>query len=105
VLVDIDVVKNAGGEKVYEKYGPQRGVPAWTIMDASQKVLVDSMRKKENVGFPYEPHEVAHFLDALKKSCPALSEEELRVLKDRLDEHCKARKAELEARKKGPDKR
>jgi hypothetical protein len=105
VLVDIDVVKNAGGEKVYEKYGPQRGVPAWTIMDAGQKVLVDSMRKKENVGFPYEPHEVAHFLDALKKACPALSEEELQVLKDRLDEHCKARKAELEARKKSSDKR
>ena len=99
------MVKNAGGEKVYEKYGPQRGVPAWTIMDAGQKVLVDSMRKKENVGFPYEPHEVAHFLDALKKACPALSEEELQVLKDRLDEHCKARKAELEARKKSSDKR
>ncbi len=105
MLVDIDVVKNAGGDKVYEKYGPQRGVPAWTIMDASQKVLVDSMRKKENVGFPYEPLEVAHFLDALKKSCPALSEEELQVLKDRLDEHCKARKAELEARKKSSGKR
>lgn len=105
MLVDIDVVKNAGGDKVYEKYGLQPGVPAWTIMDASQKVLADSMRKKENVGFPYEPHEVAHFLDALKKSCPALSEEELRVLKERLDEHCKARKAELEARKKSIDKR
>ena len=105
MLVDIDVVKNAGGEKVYEKYGPQRGVPAWTIMDAGQKVLVDSMRKKENVGFPYEPHEVAHFLDALKKACPALSEEELQVLKDRLDEHCKARKAEIEALKKSRDKR
>jgi hypothetical protein len=112
VLVDIDVVKNAGGDKVYEKYGPQRGVPAWTILDADQKVLVDSMRDMKNVGFPYEPHEVTHFFDAVKKSCPGLSEEDLRVLKDRLQEHCKVRKAELEvrkaeleARKKDADKR
>ena len=105
VLVDIDVVKTAGGEKVYEKYGSPRGVPAWTILDADQKVLVDSMRDKKNVGFPYEPQEVAHFFDALKQSCPALSEEELKVLKDRLNEHCKARKAELETRKRGPVRR
>jgi hypothetical protein len=105
VLVDIDVVKNAGGEKAYEKYGPQRGVPAWTILSADQKVLVDSMRDKQNVGFPYEPQEVAHFFDALKKSCPGLSEEELKVLKDRLQEHCKAAKAESEARRKATGRR
>ena len=105
VLVDVDVVKNAGGEKVYEKYGTQRGVPAWTILDVDQKVLADSMRDKKNVGFPYEPHEVAHFFDALKKSCPGLSEEELKIPKNCLDEHCKARKAELEARKKDAGQR
>jgi hypothetical protein len=105
VLVDIDLVKNAGGEKVYEKYGPQRGVPAWSILDADQKVLADSMRDEKNVGFPYKPEEVAHFFDALKKSCPDLSEEELRALKDRLQEHCEARKAESEARKKDADQR
>src|SRR6516225_8729762 len=103
VLVDIDIVKTEGGEKAYEKYGPQRGVPAWTILDADQKVLADSMRNQQNVGFPYEPEEVDHFFDALKKSCPALSEEKLKVLKERLREHCAARKAELEARKKDSD--
>ena len=100
VLVDIDVVKNAGGKKVYEKYGPQRGVPAWTILDADQSVLGDSMRDKNNVGFPYEPQEVAHFFESLKKSCPGLREEELQALRDRLQEHCKTRRAELEAPKK-----
>jgi hypothetical protein len=104
VLVDIDIVKNAGGKEVYEKYGLHPGVPAWTIMDANQKVLADSMRGKANVGFPYEPHEVAHFFEALKKSCPALSEEELKILKERLDEHGKAVKAQIEARKKSAGK-
>jgi hypothetical protein len=73
-------------------------------MDASQKVLADSMRNKENVGFPYEPHEVAHFFESLRKACPGLGDDELSVLRERLDEHCKARKAELEARKKKPGK-
>jgi hypothetical protein len=105
VRVDIDLVKNPGGKEVYEKYGPQRGVPAWTIMDAGQKVLADSMRNKQNVGFPYEPHEVAHFFDVLKKSTPGLGEGELKVLRERLDEHCKAVKAALEARKKDSGQR
>ena len=100
VVVDIDVAKNPGGEKLYEKYGEQRGMPAWTILDSDKKVLVDSMHKKENVGFPFAPHEVAHFFDVLKKTCPELSEAELKELKDRLDEHCKERKTELDARKK-----
>ena len=103
--VDIDIVKNPGGNEVYDKYGPARGVPAWTIMDADRKVLADSMRDKANVGFPYEPHEVAHFFEALKKSSPGLGEDELKVLKERLDEHCKARKAELEEKKKGHGQR
>ena len=98
--VDIDVVKNPGGKQVYEKYGSERGVPAWTILDAGQMVLADSMRDKQNVGFPYEPLEVTHFFDSLKRSCPGLSADELKVLKDRLEQHCGARKAELEARKK-----
>jgi hypothetical protein len=99
-VVNIDTVKNAGGEALYAKYGPQRGVPAYSILDASQKVLADSMLKKENIGFPYEPHEVAHFFESLKKACPDLGEDELTMLRERLDAHCKARRAEIEARKK-----
>ena len=49
--------------------------------------------------------QVAHFFDALRKSCPGLNQEELKVLKERLDEHCKARKAELEKRKNQPGQR
>ena len=105
VRVDLDVVKNPGGKEAYKKYGPERGVPAWTIMDAKEKVLTDSMREKQNVGFPYKPHEVAHFFDSLSKACPDLGEEELKVLQRRLDEHCKARKAELEPKKKDAGQR
>jgi hypothetical protein len=105
VRVDIDVEKNPGGEKVYEEYGPQRGLPAWSVLDPSRKVVADSVRDKQNVGFPYEAHEVTHFFDALRKACPGLGEDELKVLKDRLAEHGKARRAETEHPKKDPGQR
>jgi hypothetical protein len=50
VIVDVDIVKNPGGKEMYEKYGTQRGVPAWTVLDASEKVLDDSGDGKDNVG-------------------------------------------------------
>ena len=99
VVVHVDIVKNPGGDKLYDQYGPQRGVPAWTILSAGRKVLADSMREKENVGYPYEPQEVEHFLTALKKARPGLGDDDRKVLRDRLDELNKARRAELEARK------
>jgi len=105
IRVDIDIVKNPGGKELYEKYGAPRGVPAWTILDAREKVLADSMRGKENVGFPYTPQEVAHFFDALGKACPDLGKEELKVLQERLEEHCKARRAALEAKKRAAGQR
>ena len=90
---------------MYADYGPQRGHPAWTILDPDRKVLTDSMREKKNVGFPYEPDEVAHFFEALRKSCPRLGEDEVKVLKERLAEHGKAHKTETEQRKKDPEQR
>jgi hypothetical protein len=102
VLVNLDLVENPGAKDLYEKYvvGELTGVPAWTILDADKKVLADCIRDKRNVGFPYEPHEVAHFFEALKKSCPALGDEDLKLLKERLEESHKEVKAKIEARKK-----
>ena len=105
MVVDVDTEKTPGGEKAYADYGPQRGHPAWTILDPDRKVLADSMRGKVNVGFPYEPDEVAHFFNALRKACPGLGDDEVKVLKDRLAEHGKAHKTEIEQPKKGPGRR
>jgi len=86
IIVDVDFVKNPGGDKMYEKYGTQRGVPAWTVLDANQKVLADSGDGKENVGFPYEPKEIEHYVKALKKTCPKISDDDMQVLAKKLKE-------------------
>jgi hypothetical protein len=77
VLVKVDVVTNPGGKELYEKYGAQRGVPAFTILDTDLKVLADSGDKGQNVGFPYKPEEVEHYAKAMKKSIPALTEKDV----------------------------
>ena len=80
IIVDVDIVKNRGGKEMYEKYGTQRGVPAWTVLDANEKVLADSGDGKDNVGLPYEPKEIEHYVAVLKKTCSKISDDEIDVL-------------------------
>ena len=80
VIVDVDIAKNPGGKEMYEKYGTQRGVPAWTVLDANEKVLADSGDGKGNVGLPYEPKEIEHYVVVLRKTCPKISDDEIDVL-------------------------
>jgi hypothetical protein len=84
VIVDVDIVKNPGGKEMYEKYGTQRGVPAWTVLDANEKVLADSGDGKDNVGLPYEPKEIERYVAVLKKTCSKISDDEIDVLTKKL---------------------
>jgi hypothetical protein len=95
VVVDVDIAKNAGGTEMYEKYGTQRGVPAWTVLDAHAKVLADSGDGKDNVGLPYEPKEIDHYVAVLKKTCPKISAEEIQTLTSKLKEIAGKKLAEL----------
>lgn len=80
VFVKVDVVENPGGQKLYDKYAPEPGgVPVWVILSADGKVLADSFaegkdKKKENVGFPYEPNEVEHYMKALRAALPTMTD-------------------------------
>jgi uncharacterized protein YyaL (SSP411 family) len=84
VIVKVDIVTNPGGDTMYEKYGAQRGVPAFTFLDPDAKVLADSGDKGENAGFPYEPKEIEHYFKAFKTACPALTESDIEVLTAKL---------------------
>jgi thiol-disulfide isomerase/thioredoxin len=82
VFVKVDVAENPGGEDLYKKYAPGTGgVPVWVILSADGKVLADSFEevegKKRNVGFPYEPNELAHYEKALRDAVPKLTDAEV----------------------------
>jgi thiol-disulfide isomerase/thioredoxin len=84
VFVKVDIVETLWGKELYLKYGTERGVPAWTILAADRTVLADSGDGKNNVGFPAEPHEIDHYIKALQKACPKMTEEDIKLLTDRL---------------------
>ncbi len=84
VIVKVDIVENAGGQELYKKYGTDRGVPAWTILAPDGTVLTDSGDGRDNVGFPAEPQEIAHYFKALRKACPKVSDEDVKLLTARL---------------------
>src|SRR5262249_32633507 len=86
VIVKVDVVKNPGGQALYDKYGKPRGVPAFTILDSSAKALADSGDADKNIGFPFKPEEVEHYLKALRESCPGLTSDEVTLLTKKLKE-------------------
>jgi hypothetical protein len=87
VFVKVDVVDNPGGQDLYKKYTPgEGGVPVWAVLSADGTVLADSFaegkdgKKSENVGFPYEPAEVAHYEKAIRAALPKLTSDEVATL-------------------------
>lgn len=92
VFVKVDVEDNPGGQKLYDQYAPEPGgVPVWVFLSSDGKVLADSFaegkeKKKQNVGFPYEQNEVAHYEKALRAALPKLTDADvadiLKELKD-----------------------
>lgn len=86
VIVKVDIVTNPGGDAMYEKYGEQRGVPAFTFLSRDAKVLSDSGDKGRNIGFPYEPKEIDDYFKAFRTACPKLSDADVALLTRKLME-------------------
>jgi thiol-disulfide isomerase/thioredoxin len=86
VFVKVSIDENPGGDKLYLEYGKQRGVPAFSILDSNGKVLADSGDEGQNIGFPFQPQEIASYFVALAKTCPALTDSEAMILRQKLSD-------------------
>ncbi|MGE8527975.1 thioredoxin family protein [Chryseobacterium rhizosphaerae] len=76
-------LENPGGQELMNKYkGENAGLPFWLILNPKGEVLADSFDdKKQNLGSPSTPEEVAIFSAKLKKSSK-LSKEELQIIEN-----------------------
>ncbi len=88
VEVQIDVYATPGGLTLYSYMGNDRGVPAFTIFDGQGTVLADSGTEDEahNVGFPTTDEQRDRYLTAIKTACPKISDEEVTLLRAKLQE-------------------
>lgn len=88
--------ENPGGADLLQQYGgANQGIPYFVAMDYTGKVVANSkvmeQGKLQNMGFPTEPIEFAHFKEMLKLANPAISEEDLASV----DQVLKSRAAEI----------
>ena len=83
VIVAIDTKYMPDGAAVFSKYA-QPGAPSWVILSPQKKVIADSYAATGNVGYPLAPNETAHYVAALKKATPAISDADLQKLSEQI---------------------
>ena len=86
VPVKVDVDRMSGGEKLAKRFGQteEDGLPFFVILDADGAPLADSRADDGNVGFPVEPHEIAYFIETIRKTATSLDDDALAALKESL---------------------
>jgi thiol-disulfide isomerase/thioredoxin len=85
--VKIDTERMPGGQSILEEYCKKPGGIPWTvILDSQGKALVNSDGPQGNIGYPAEPHEIAHFLVMLKQTLRTLSADDLNRIDQALQE-------------------
>lgn len=85
VDVKVDTDRDTGGKEILAKYAgsDKVGIPWFAFISSDGKVVVDSFvekdKKKENVGFPAAPEEIAHF-EAMLKKAGSLSDADIKSI-------------------------
>lgn len=83
VDVKVDTIRMTNGKEVAARYQPSKdfpGVPWIVILDPSGKTLATSIAPEGNIGYPYEPSEVDHFIAMLRSTRQKLTDAELEKL-------------------------
>lgn len=79
--IDQDRMTNA--KEVFVKYNKagEGGIPWFVILDSNGKALITSDADKNNIGFPYEPNEIDHFVKMLNATRKKLTDDDVKALK------------------------
>jgi hypothetical protein len=64
---------------------PTGGIPWMVVLDAEGKALITSDGPKGNIGCPYEPWEIEHFVAMLDKTRRSLGKDDLERLRTKTE--------------------
>lgn len=85
---DKKVLENPGSKELMESMGGKNsGIPFFAFYDGKGKMIANSMmppangKPAANVGCPYEPEEINHFMLILKKAAPKMTEAEAATIR------------------------
>ena len=79
VDIKIDTMRMTNGEQVAARLAPGEsgGVPWMVILDASGKQVASSHGPDGNIGYPFQPNEIAHFITMLRDTRTRLTDADL----------------------------
>lgn len=67
VSLKLEADRMTGGKEILKRYQPtEAGIPWFVFLDGDGKAIATSDGPKGNVGFPAQPHEIAHFRTMLE---------------------------------------
>ncbi len=91
--IDVDRMEN--GQDVLRRFrrDDSGGIPWFVVLDPKGNPIATSDGPKGNVGFPVEPHEIAHVLDLLKRTTRRATPEQLAAIETALKESANRIKA------------
>lgn len=80
----IDISESESGKRLFEYY-ELRGVPAWMIYNSNRELIFNGKYPNGNlVGYPIEAVGMEIYLDAIRTTSDYISEDQLRVLGEKL---------------------
>jgi thiol-disulfide isomerase/thioredoxin len=82
VRVKIDVDRMTNGEAVHRRFRKEAkgGIPWFWFMKPTGEVLATSDGKGGNIGHPYQPEEIAHFMEMVKKTATKATAEQWKTV-------------------------
>lgn len=86
IVNTFDVIRTTKGKELYKIYW-KMGMPSWTILDKERNIIVDSSYPStgsNNIGYPHNEKDLAHFAQAIKLGAPAISKSEIKILTDKI---------------------
>src|SRR5262245_43441800 len=97
-MVKIDTAQMSQGKEVAARLGMPEGsgIPWMVILDSAGDSLITSDGPKGNVGYPFEPHEIEHFIAMLRQTARRLTAEQIGELQTRLEKYAQEKRAARE---------
>ena len=99
VDVKLDLSRMTGADEILKKYNADQsgGIPWFVFLDAKGTAIVTSDGPKGNIGYPYTPEEIEHFVAMLKKAARKIGPAQIEAIESTL----KAEAKKIEAAQAG----
>ena len=88
IVAQVDIDRMASGKEVMRTYraDPSGGIPWYVMLDSRGKALATADGPKGNIGYPYKPEEIDHFLATVKGQAHRIDAGQLDRLRKSLEE-------------------